>query len=174
MLLGDLSMPRGGPMPYGHKSHQNGLDVDIFYEKKPIIEMQRFELESYKPSSLLSANQENINTNIWSDYHYQLLKVVAEHSEVSRIFVNPVIKKKLCNIAEERNDRDWLFKIRPWGGHYNHFHVRLDCPESSAECINQKPVEKYHACGNEINYWLNKYCGMGNRKCLNRKVLLST
>tara|TARA_Y100000590_G_scaffold463233_1_gene629494 strand:- start:12153 stop:12971 length:819 start_codon:yes stop_codon:yes gene_type:complete len=156
LLLGDLSMPRGGPMPYGHKSHQNGLDVDIFYEKKPNIEMQRYELESYKPSSILSANQETVNLDIWSDYHYQLLKVAAEHSEVSRIFVNPVIKRKLCNIAEGRNDKDWLYKIRPWGGHYNHFHVRLNCPASSPECINQRPVEKYHSCGNEINYWLNK------------------
>ena len=27
ILVGDLSQPRGGPMPYGHASHQSGLDV---------------------------------------------------------------------------------------------------------------------------------------------------
>ena len=29
LLIGDMSQPRGGPMLYGHSSHQMGLDVDI-------------------------------------------------------------------------------------------------------------------------------------------------
>ena len=29
--IGDLSQPRGGLMTYGHRSHQNGLDVDIWF-----------------------------------------------------------------------------------------------------------------------------------------------
>ena len=118
-------MPRGGPMPYGHKSHQTGLDVDIFYEKKPELAMNRFELETFKPSSVLSPNQREINEDLWSDYHYDLLKIATKDDRVTRIFVNPLIKKELCMIAEEKDDMDWLKKIRPWAGHYNHFHVRL-------------------------------------------------
>ena len=29
ILIGDMAQPRGGPLPFGHKSHQIGLDVDI-------------------------------------------------------------------------------------------------------------------------------------------------
>jgi len=31
LKIGDLSQPRGGPIPGGHSSHQTGLDVDIDY-----------------------------------------------------------------------------------------------------------------------------------------------
>jgi penicillin-insensitive murein DD-endopeptidase len=31
LLIGDLGQSRGGPMPYGHRSHQNGLDADIWF-----------------------------------------------------------------------------------------------------------------------------------------------
>lgn len=31
LLVGDLSQPRGGPHLTGHKSHQIGLDVDIWF-----------------------------------------------------------------------------------------------------------------------------------------------
>ncbi|WP_260088232.1 penicillin-insensitive murein endopeptidase [Suttonella sp. R2A3] len=31
ILIGDLSQPIGGKMPYGHSSHQNGLDIDIWF-----------------------------------------------------------------------------------------------------------------------------------------------
>ena len=30
LLIGDLSQPRGGPMLTGHRSHQMGLDADIW------------------------------------------------------------------------------------------------------------------------------------------------
>src|SRR5579872_3931566 len=30
-LVGDMAQPRGGPLPYGHTSHQTGLDVDIWF-----------------------------------------------------------------------------------------------------------------------------------------------
>ncbi|MBD0290512.1 MAG: penicillin-insensitive murein endopeptidase [Thermoleophilia bacterium] len=32
--IGDLSRPRGGPFPPKHASHQNGLDVDVYYPRK--------------------------------------------------------------------------------------------------------------------------------------------
>lgn len=31
ILVGDLSQPIGGEMPYGHASHQSGLDVDFWF-----------------------------------------------------------------------------------------------------------------------------------------------
>ena len=31
VVVGNLSQPRGGPTPSGHRSHQTGLDADIGY-----------------------------------------------------------------------------------------------------------------------------------------------
>ncbi len=31
LLIGDLGQPRGGPTLSGHRSHQSGLDVDIWF-----------------------------------------------------------------------------------------------------------------------------------------------
>ena len=35
ILIGDMAQPRGGPLPFGHKSHQTGLDVDIWFMPMP-------------------------------------------------------------------------------------------------------------------------------------------
>ena len=37
--VGDMSLPRGGPMPNGHASHETGLDVDIWdnLDPKPVL-----------------------------------------------------------------------------------------------------------------------------------------
>ena len=39
ILVGDMALPRGGPMPTGHRSHQIGLDVDIWFEPAPRIHL---------------------------------------------------------------------------------------------------------------------------------------
>ena len=36
LLVGDLSQPRGGPMTSGHRSHQMGLDADIWLTPMPV------------------------------------------------------------------------------------------------------------------------------------------
>ncbi len=35
VLIGDMAQPRGGPLPFGHMSHQVGLDVDIWFMPMP-------------------------------------------------------------------------------------------------------------------------------------------
>src|SRR5664279_5515699 len=35
ILVGDMAQPRGGPLPFGHMSHQIGLDVDIWFMPMP-------------------------------------------------------------------------------------------------------------------------------------------
>src|SRR5713226_5685130 len=45
LLLGDMSQPRGGPMPNGHASHQVGLDADIWLTPMPDRELTRLERE---------------------------------------------------------------------------------------------------------------------------------
>ena len=50
-------------------------------------------------------------------------------------------------------DRAWLRKLRPWGGHDDHFHVRLVCPAGQAGCVPQDPPPPGDDCGANLAYW---------------------
>ena len=45
ILVGDMAQPRGGPLPFGHASHQIGLDVDIWFMPMPDHERRTKERE---------------------------------------------------------------------------------------------------------------------------------
>jgi penicillin-insensitive murein endopeptidase len=76
---------------------------------------------------------------------------VARIPELARMFVNPAIKRQLCR--EAGTDRDWLAKVRPWWGHDDHFHIRLNCPPGQTLCENQAPVPPGDGCGKELDWW---------------------
>jgi penicillin-insensitive murein DD-endopeptidase len=140
--VGDLSQARGGPAPNGHASHQNGLDVDLWFSPGVAGGEQRsmVDLDAQKPSQF------------WSERVPKLLELAAADARVSRIFVNAVIKQELC--AHVSGDRGWLSKLRPWWGHHEHFHVRLACPEDSPGCQAQPPIPAGDGC-EELAWWLN-------------------
>ena len=53
LLVGDLGQPRGGPTPSMHRSHQNGLDIDIWFHLEPtgtIHRVARQTAESWPPA----------------------------------------------------------------------------------------------------------------------------
>ncbi|MCC2113438.1 MAG: penicillin-insensitive murein endopeptidase, partial [Hyphomicrobiales bacterium] len=60
-------------------------------------------------------------------------------------------KVQMCK--DEKGNRAWLRKVRPWYGHHYHFHVRLDCPSSSGECKDQKAPPAGDGCGAELDAW---------------------
>lgn len=156
LLIGDLSQPRGGPMPYGHRSHQSGLDVDIWYQQLSHSEhLSQWEIETLPMLSMVNAAQGTLRRDRWSAHHRDILKYAAETPEVQRIFVNPIIKRFLC--VHERQDRGWLQKIRPWWGHDSHFHVRLRCPENSSQCESQKPPPNGDGCQEKnMRQWIQE------------------
>ena len=47
---------------------------------------------------------------------------------------------------DEKGDKTWLHKVRPWWGHHYHFHVRLNCPEGSPGCIEQDDPPSGDGC----------------------------
>ena len=152
-LIGDMSQPRGGPMAFGHASHQIGLDVDIWFllTTKPLPKAER---EHPRPISLVDSHNRAIDPANWTSNHARLLRIAASFPEVERIFVNPVIKRVLCET--ERGDRRWLVKLRPWRGHDEHFHVRLRCPPGSPKCAAQTPIAAGdEGCGEELDSWLD-------------------
>ena len=151
LLIGDMSQPRGGPMPTGHASHQIGLDADIWLTPMPDHTLTRDEREKMSATSLLVKGQLAVDPHKWSDVDARLLKQAVAYPDVVRIFVSAAIKKQLCETAG--TDRAWLRKLRPWWGHDDHFHVRLACPPGMASCEPQAAVGPGDGCGAELDAW---------------------
>lgn len=151
LLIGDLSQPRGGPMAYGHGSHQTGLDVDVWFRLAPA---PLDSVEREKPRGLSMVKGAAIDPALWRPAHLRLLELAATSPEVDRIFVNPAIKAEACRSAT--GDRAWLAKLRPWWGHDEHFHVRLACTPGDAGCQPQAPVPEGDGCGAELVSWSGK------------------
>ena len=143
LYIGDMSQPRGGPMLTGHRSHQIGLDVDIWMIPAMNLNLSRQAREDLSAISMRRAKGAFVNTN-WSRFQHQILKAAAQDKAVARIFVFPGAKVQMCK--DEKGDRTWLRKIRPWWGHHYHFHVRLKCPKGARNCVNQAPPPPGDGC----------------------------
>jgi penicillin-insensitive murein endopeptidase len=153
MLVGDLGQPRGGRAPNGHASHQTGLDVDVWFWSPPQTPhvLSESEREHAKARSVLDARTHSIAER-WSPRVTQLLRLTADDPRVARVFVNPIIKRALCE--QTKTERAWLSKLRPWYGHDDHFHVRLACPADSPECTPQAPPPPGDGCA-ELDWWFS-------------------
>jgi penicillin-insensitive murein DD-endopeptidase len=153
LLVGDMSQPRGGPMLTGHASHQIGLDADIWLTPMPDRKLSREERELMSATMVVRDDRLDIDPNVWTHAHTEVIRSAAEDPAVERIFVNAAIKKALCR--EAGSDRAWLAKVRPWWGHDYHFHVRIYCPPDSPQCEPQSPPESGEGCGHDLDYWFS-------------------
>ena len=151
LLVGDMSQPRGGPMLTGHASHQVGLDADIWLTPMPDRELTRPEREEMSATMVVREDRKDVDPNVWTPAHVNVIKAAAKDPHVARIFVNAAIKKALCRDAG--SDRHWLNKVQPWWGHDFHFHVRLNCPTGEHDCQGQPPRPPEEGCGKELNEW---------------------
>lgn len=149
LLLGDIGQAKGGPLPFGHASHQIGLDIDIWFWNHPeqrtrsLTQTERDELPLV---SMLDSNgvADPVKFN---ETQITKLRLAASDSMVQRIFINPALKVHLCKTL---GDKSWLQKLRPWPGHDEHFHVRLFCPSTSLDCVSQDPVPPGDGCQEAI------------------------
>ena len=150
LYIGDISQPRGGPMLSGHRSHQIGMDIDIWMLPPKRLNLSASERESISSISMRRANGAYVNEN-WTRQHHEILKAAASDSRVARIFVFPGAKVQMCN--DEKGDRSWLRKIRPWWGHHYHFHVRLNCPKGARGCTDQAAPPPGDGCA-DAEQWV--------------------
>ncbi len=150
LYIGDISQPRGGPMLTGHRSHQLGLDVDIWMLPASRLNLTAAERESISSISMRRDRGAYVNSS-WTKQHHEILKAAASDPRVARIFVFPGAKVQMCDDA--KGDRAWLRKIRPWWGHHYHFHVRLNCPDGTTGCVNQDPPPKGDGC-DDARQWV--------------------
>lgn len=151
LYIGDISQPRGGPMLTGHASHQIGLDADIWLRPADRLNLSTTERENISSISMRRANGAFTNDQ-WTRAHHNILKAAASDPRVARIFIFPGAKVQMCK--DEKGDRSWLRKIRPWYGHHYHFHVRLACPKGARGCVDQAPPPAGDGCA-DAQEWVN-------------------
>lgn len=151
ILVGDMSQPRGGPMLTGHRSHQVGLDADLWFTPMPNKRYTYREREDTSAISMLKKRSVYVDDKKWTKAHERILYHAAKFPKVERILVHAGIKKKLCETV--KGDRSWLNKIRPYYGHHYHFHLRIGCQPGSPDCKRQNPTGSDIGCGAKLDWW---------------------
>lgn len=154
LYIGDISQPRGGPMRSGHRSHQMGLDIDIWLRRPENLTLSRARREKIASHVVTSGDGMGVNT-YWTRRHHQVLKAAASDPAVARIFVHAAIKRQMCDTEPAGKGRGWLRKIRPWYGHNAHFHVRLKCPVGAHACVGQAAIPAGDGCGAALDWWFS-------------------
>jgi len=149
ILVGDISQPRGGPMLTGHASHQIGLDADIWLTPMPdgLTDADR---EQMSAVDMVESDGLSVDPAHWSEKQAGVIRAAAEAAEVERIFINPAIKKALC---QRHAGEPWMSKVEPWWGHNYHMHIRIRCPAGDSACEAQAPVPPGDGCGKSLAWW---------------------
>lgn len=152
LYVGDIGQARGGPVK-GHASHQTGLDVDIWTLPATRLDLSRAQRESLSSNTIRAANQRQVNAN-WTPALAAIVEAAARDPEVERIFITAPAKLAMC-AAAGRADREWLRKVRPWWGHDDHFHVRLNCPRGASGCVQPDPIPAGDGCADAV-WWVTE------------------
>lgn len=162
LLVGDLAQPRGGPMPQGHRSHMTGLDVDLWLGAEGAPPYTAAWIADPRPRSAVGPDGERVDDAVFSPAVRALVRAAALEDGVDRLFLNPALKRALCqDAADEAADgaadgaADWLRKVRPWWGHDSHMHIRLVCPATSPDCLPQDPIPPGPGCDASLDWWFS-------------------
>ncbi|MBY0335780.1 MAG: penicillin-insensitive murein endopeptidase [Acetobacteraceae bacterium] len=154
LWIGDIAQSRGGPMPWGHASHQTGLDVDIWLDLRAKAAFApRHSREELEIPSLVLPDQTEVDPSRFTARHAALIRLAAESPGVDRVIVNHGIKRSLCRI---HGGEAWLRRVRPWRGHDSHMHVRLRCPAGSPDCVEAPPIPPGDGCDAALDWWLTE------------------
>ncbi len=153
LWMGDISQPRGGPMSYGHASHQIGIDADIWLDLsvKPLLPTAQ--REGIQPASLVLPDGSGVDPRRFTERHAALIRLAAEQPGIDRLLVNAAIKRELCR---RHAGEPWLRRVRPWWGHDAHMHIRLPCPAGQAECTGAPPPPPPgDGCDASLDWWFS-------------------
>ncbi len=154
LSVGELSGPRGGPLP-GHRSHESGRDVDVsFYMLGPRERpFEPFAVANFGADG--AGRGANSMLRFDDDRNWELVaKLVADgDARVQYIFVANAIQRRLLRTARRRHAprsivaRAEQVMVQPSHGHphANHFHVRIYCnPHERPRCRDRAPFHAWY------------------------------
>ncbi len=134
VVVGDLSAATGGHLS-PHRSHQNGLDIDIGYFHDGNRSVTRF--------------QDATDGTLDAPKTLTLLEGLLRTGWVDLIFVDRKVQRPLIDEAKTRGWSDDLVQrifgeacdggcrnavVRHSKGHHNHLHLRVKCDPAGDEC----------------------------------------
>lgn len=152
LYVGDLSRPRGGPIPGGHMSHQMGIDADIYLDLSPRPALTPEQRDRLEPPSMVRPDRLGVDPGRFGAPQITLLHLASQLPGVDRILVNPAIKRALCE--QVTGDRGWLRWIRPWWGHASHMHINFRCPVDQPQCpARPAPPPAGDGCDASLQWW---------------------
>lgn len=130
LWVGDVSNKNGKRITdSGHKSHQNGLDVDIGYAMTRGQTGGFVDIVTGK-GGLIADHQ---MSETWGQF-----KAVWDMKVTDRIFIGAVVKRHVCKHAKKEGEYEkygqLLRHMRPTPGHDNHYHLRIKCTPNQPRC----------------------------------------
>jgi penicillin-insensitive murein endopeptidase len=153
LYINDISHPRGGPFP-GHAGHEIGLEADIWFDLTPKPRLTAAQRDAVEVQSLVRPDGRGVDPARWRPEHATLIRLAAGLPDLERIFVNPAIKRELCETVT--GDRSWLHVVRPWYGHASHMHLRFRCPTDQPDCVSMPPVPAGDGCDATLQWWFDQ------------------
>jgi penicillin-insensitive murein endopeptidase len=145
--IASIAQQNGGA--YGpHKSHQNGLDGDVYF-----MGQTRYESVLDANGAVTDKFDPQKNWDFWRLLVSQQMSVNGTaRSAVYMIFIHPTLKTYLCGWAKDQGllnnplDLEILKRLWPTIGHDTHFHVRLRCSPYYTECLQQNEIPDKTGC----------------------------
>jgi len=153
LQVGDVTSEKGGQLS-GHASHQSGLDGDVSFFRLSYQEQSADEWGEHGFDESFVHNGK-ISRNFDLERNWAFVKALTSTSRVTRIFVDSVIKKALCNYAlkvgEYSETSEPLRRLRAYPNHDDHFHIRISCPGKSPRCKGQEEPPVGSGCLAVVN-----------------------
>jgi penicillin-insensitive murein endopeptidase len=143
-LVGDLSAHDGGEISL-HRSHENGLDVDVGYPTRSGREQDPESLHGF--THAMVDEDGRVSPDFNTEAAWDLARLFVESGSTQRIFVATQIKLRFCRLVRRRGEleahAETLRRLTPLHNHHDHMHVRLYCPAGAVACENldEPPLE---------------------------------
>lgn len=133
ILVGDLSLPHGGPFP-PHKSHQNGRDVDIHLPRIRDGQGRRSRIDWQASWRLIEALRRNpllhkifLSAGLHASLAQAARQLGVAESQITRIIQFPGQNPKAI--------------VRHSPGHDRHIHLRYRCPPAGPPSTDPPPCQ---------------------------------
>ncbi len=143
LLVGDLSLERGGPIA-GHHSHQNGRDIDVGYYTtdaggKPTLSAGFVPFDAQGRAT----NAPGVRFDDARNWSFLQALLTDGRAEVRSVFVASWLRERLLRQAERAGApkdvvaRAASLMMQPPDAepHHDHFHVRIACVDTQRASI---------------------------------------
>ncbi len=134
ICINDLSLKNGSYFKT-HRSHQNGLDIDISLPSTANDCRTEHYFKNWKTLDKLD--------NTFRQKNWEFLNILIATERVNIIFIDKAFVKALCTHVKNKTNatktqRNKIFKkLRHENKHKNHYHIRMVCNFQNIGCITQ-------------------------------------